>query len=125
MKKDMIKTTMLNEFGEFCNLSRMYLFDIKDKLETFKNEVISDLKGYNMPDEDKEKAVLEFSNKIRNISSNVLDKALDAVDNIEIQICEFYHDDKEVDFLKKITLCQSLVTQICITANESQPMREV
>lgn len=115
MCNDTTKTTVLNEFVEFCNLSRKYLLQAKDSLRVFKDEVALDLEGYNIPQESKAVTMEKFEQRLEDIITNTIEKSIAAIDNIEDQLCAFYHADSTVNFAKKALLSKDLITQICIT----------
>ena len=115
MCNDTTKTTVLNEFVEFCNLSRKYLLQAKDSLRVFKDEVALDLEGYNIPQESKAVTIAKFEQRLEDIITNTIEKSIAAIDNIEDQLCAFYHADSTENFVKKAILSKDLITQICIT----------
>lgn len=115
MCNDTTKTTVLNEFVEFCNLSRKYLLQAKDSLRVFKDEVALDLEGYNIPQESKVVTMAKFEQRLEDIITNTIEKSIAAIDNIEDQLCAFYHADNTENFVKKALLSKDLITQICIT----------
>lgn len=115
MCNDTTKTTVLNEFIEFCNLSRKYLLQAKDSLRVFKDEVALDLEGYNIPQESKAITMAKFEQRLEDIITNTIEKSIAAIDNIEDQLCAFYHADSTENFVKKALLSKDLITQICIT----------
>lgn len=115
MCNDTTKTTVLNEFVEFCNLSRKYLLQAKDSLRVFKDEVALDLEGYNIPQESKAVTMAKFEQRLEDIITNTIEKSIAAIDNIEDQLCAFYHADSTENFVKKALLSKDLITQICIT----------
>ena len=115
MCNDTTKTTVLNEFVEFCNLSRKYLLQAKDSLRVFKDEVALDLEGYNIPQESKAITMAKFEQRLEDIITNTIEKSIAAIDNIEDQLCAFYHADSTENFVKKALLSKDLITQICIT----------
>lgn len=115
MCNDTTKTTVLNEFVEFCNLSRKYLLQAKDSLRVFKDEVALDLEGYNIPQESKAVTITKFEQRLEDIITNTIEKSIAAIDNIEDQLCAFYHADSTENFVKKALLSKDLITQICIT----------
>ena len=115
MCNDTTKTTVLNEFVEFCNLSRKYLLQAKDSLRVFKDEVALDLEGYNIPQESKAVTMAKFEQRLEDIITNTIEKSIAAIDNIEDQLCAFYHADSTENFVKKVLLSKDLITQICIT----------
>lgn len=115
MCNDTTKTTVLNEFVEFCNLSRKYLLQAKDSLRVFKDEVALDLEGYNIPQESKAVTMAKFEQRLEDIITNTIEKSIAAIDNIEDQLCAFYHADSTENFVKKAILSKDLITQICIT----------
>lgn len=115
MCNDTTKTTVLNEFVEFCNLSRKYLLQAKDSLHVFKDEVALDLEGYNIPQESKAITMTKFEQRLEDIITNTIEKSIAAIDNIEDQLCAFYHADSTENFVKKALLSKDLITQICIT----------
>lgn len=115
MCNDTTKTTVLNEFVEFCNLSRKYLLQAKDSLRIFKDEVALDLEGYNIPQESKAVTMAKFEQRLEDIITNTIEKSIAAIDNIEDQLCAFYHADSTENFVKKALLSKDLITQICIT----------
>ncbi len=124
MCNDTTKTTVLNEFVEFCNLSRKYLLQAKDSLLVFKDEVTLDLEGYNIPQESKAVTMAKFEQRLEDIITNTIEKSIAAIDNIEVQLCAFYHADSTENFVKKALLSKDLITQICITtphASENFP----
>lgn len=125
MCNDTTKTTVLNEFIEFCNLSRKYLLEAKDNLRVFKDEVALDLEGYNIPQESKAVTMAKFEQRLEDIITNTIEKSIVAIDNIEDQLCTFYHADSTENFVKKALLSKDLITQICITtphASEDFPL---
>lgn len=115
MCNDTTKTTVLNEFVEFCNLSRKYLLQAKDSLRVFKDEVVLDLEGYNIPQESKAVTMAKFEQRLEDIIANTIEKSIAAIDNIEDQLCAFYHSDSTENFVKKTLLSKDLITKICIT----------
>ena len=115
MCNDTTKTTVLNEFVEFCNLSRKYLLQAKDSLRVFKDEVALDLEGYNIPQESKAITMAKFEQRLEDIITNTIEKSIAVIDNIEDQLCAFYHADSTENFVKKALLSKDLITQICIT----------
>lgn len=115
MCNDTTKTTVLNEFVEFCNLSRKYLLQAKDSLRVFKDEVALDLEGYNIPQESKAVTMAKFEQRLEDIITNTIEKSIAAIDNIEDQLCAFYHADSTENFVKKALLSKDLITQICVT----------
>lgn len=124
MNNDMTKTTILNEFTDFCNLSRKYLLQAKENLLVFKDEVAVDLEGYNIPQKDKAVSIAKFEKRLEDIINNTIEKSIAAIDNIEDQLCAFYHADSTENFVKKTLLSKDLITQICITtphASENFP----
>lgn len=129
MCNDTTKTTVLNEFVEFCNLSRKYLLQAKDSLRVFKDEVALDLEGYNIPQESKAVTMAKFEQRLEDIITNTIEKSIAAIDNIEDQLCAFYHADSTVNFVKKALLSKDLITQICITtphaSEDFQSLRDI
>lgn len=115
MCNDTTKTIVLNEFVEFCNLSRKYLLQAKESLRVFKDEVALDLEGYNIPQEYKAVTMAKFEQRLEDIITNTIEKSIAAIDNIEDQLCAFYHADSTENFVKKAILSKDLITQICIT----------
>lgn len=119
MVVDNTKTVLLKEFVDFCNLSRIYLLNIEESLKEFSKEIEKDLESYNISPEQKKESMEKFNKKIQDISDNVVSKALDSVDNIEVELSNFYHDDDAAGFTRKVMISRNLITRICLSASRS------